>query len=320
MWTYRAFISLQWVVERIPRRLAYALVIPLSKLALLLARNARRRLESNLATALPECDPKQIGRLARLNFRNHAKAYIDLMQLPRANAEAMRSQLTYTGVEYLERARELGRGVMVVSAHMGSWEIVAAIWASTVAPVNLFAEELEPRPLYEWYRNTRARLGISVLPLNRHGLRQVREALAANEMVVTAIDRDILGTGVMLDFFGRPAPIPTGPAALALRGGTPILPVCVTRNPDDTYHAVAYPPVFAAPSGDREADVRRTTEQLVRCLEDMIRKHPEQWHVPHMIWPEPPAKLPAVTPGAMAHDEQAGIPAADAAKPTGRSK
>jgi lauroyl/myristoyl acyltransferase len=283
---YRAFLTMQWLVERLPRRLGYALAVLVARFAFVFARRARVALERNLEIAMPELPPDQIRQVAWRNFRNHSKAYADLMRLPVARVEDLRSLLKVTGVEHLEAARARGRGVLVVSAHMGSWEVVAAIWSATVAPVSLFAEELEPQELYEWYRCTRARLGISVLPITRAGLRQVLQALDNQEMVVTAIDRDVLGTGIIIDFFGRPASIPEGPAAIALRKGTPLLPVTVYRLPDDTFQAVGYPPIFADPTGDRPADIRRVTGELVRRLEKLIRDHPEQWHVPHRIWNE----------------------------------
>lgn len=284
MWLYRGFRVLQWVMEKLPRAWAYALAIVVARLAYLFASGARRRLEFNLRVALPEADSGEIDRLVRLNFRNHAKAYADLMRLPRARVEDLRPLLRLKGMEHLEEALALGRGVLVISAHMGSWEVTAAIWAATVAPVSLFAEELEPQELYEWYRTTRARLGISVLTLRRTGLRQVLKALESNEMVVTALDRDITGTGLEVDFFGRPAPIPTGPAAIALRTGAAILPVCVYRLPDDTYQAEGWPPLLPKATGDQDGDVRRVTEQLVRHLETIIRAHPDQWHLPHRVW------------------------------------
>lgn len=284
MFRFRAFRMLQWLMERLPRRLAYALAIVIARFAYLFARGARRILEGNLRAALPEVSKKQLRLITWNNFRNHSKAYADLMRLPSARVEDLRPLLKLEGVEHLDNARSLGRGVLVVSAHMGSWEVAAAIWSATIAPVSLFAEELEPRELYEWYRVTRARLGISVLPLNRTGLKQVVRALESGEMVVTAIDRDVLGTGMLVDFFGRPAHIPEGPAAIALRKGTPILPVCVYRLEDDTYQAVGYPPIVAEATGNRDRDVREVMQKLVAHLEQIIRAHPDQWHMPHRVW------------------------------------
>ncbi len=275
---------MQWLVERLPRRLGYALAVLVARFAFVFVPSARLMLEANLRRVLPDLSDRQIRRVAWRNFRNHSKAYADLMRLPVARVEDLRRLLRVEGVEHLEAALARHRGVLVVSAHMGSWEVAAAIWSATVAPVSLFAEELEPQELYEWYRCTRARLGISVLPLTRSGLRQVLQALEQEEMVVTAIDRDIIGTGIVVDFFGRPARIPEGPAAIALRRGTPLLPVAVFRLPDDTFQAAGFPPIFAEPTGDRIADIRRVTTEMVRRVEDVIRAHPEQWHMPHRIW------------------------------------
>jgi lauroyl/myristoyl acyltransferase len=284
MLRFRAFRMIQWLMERLPRRLAYALAIVIARFAYIFAGRARRTLQENLRAALPEVSDRELRLISWNNFRNHSKAYADLMRLPSARVEDLGPLLHVDGLEHLEAARAHGRGVLVVSAHMGSWEVAAAIWSATIAPVSLFAEELEPREMYEWYRRTRARLGISVLPLSRAGLKQVVRALEAEEMVVTAIDRDVLRTGILVDFFGRPAHIPEGPAAIALRKGTPLLPVCVYRLPDDTYQAVGYPPIIAETTGDREHDLREVMQKLVAHLEEIIRAHPDQWHMPHPIW------------------------------------
>jgi KDO2-lipid IV(A) lauroyltransferase len=103
-------------------------------------------------------------------------------------------------------------------------------------------------------------------------------------MVITAIDRDIAGTGYLMPFFGKLAPIPLGPAAIALRLGTPLLPVCVYRLPDDTFEAQAAPMVLAKSTGNARADQVRATEECLRRIEGFIARHPEQWHVPHRIW------------------------------------
>ena len=283
-WKWRGFKLVQSIVEHLPRSWAYALAVFGARFAHWFSPKARPRLEYNLRVACPEASDAEIKRLSWLNFRNHSKAYADLMMLPRMRVNEMRPLLHVKGLEYLDEARAMKKGVMAVSCHMGSYEVTSAIWSATLAPVSLFAEEVEPRPLFEWYRDTRARLGISVLPIDLAGLRKVTQALRDDEMVITAIDRDITGTGRVMPFFGRPAPIPTGPTALALRMGAPLLPVCVYRLDDDSYTAEAFPMVVAESTGDDDADELRVTQQLLRVIEDMIRGHPEQWHVPHRIW------------------------------------
>ena len=283
-WRWRAFKVIQSLIERLPRPWAYAVAVVAARFAWWFSPLARPRLEYNLKVACPELTPAELRRLSQLNFRNHAKAYADLMMLPRMKVEAMGRLLNIEGLEHLEQARSIGKGVMVVSCHMGSYEVASAIWSATLTPVSFFAEELEPRALFEWYRDTRARLGISVLPLHLGGLRKVMQALSEQEMVITAIDRDITGTGHMMPFFGRPAPIPLGPAAIALRLGVPLLPVCVYRMPDDTYKAEGAPPVIAHSTGDARGDEVRVTQELLQQIEGFIRRHPEQWHVPHRIW------------------------------------
>ncbi|TMG67606.1 MAG: lysophospholipid acyltransferase family protein [Chloroflexi bacterium] len=285
-WTWRGFKAVQSLVERLPRSWAYALAVLAARVAWLFSPLARPRLERNLKIACPELenDTAALRRLSWLNFQNHAKAYADLMQLPRARVESLQPRLRVKGLDYLEEARAVGKGVLVVSCHMGSYEVVSAIWAATLSPVSFFAEELEPRALFEWYRDTRARLGISVLTLDHGGIRKVLQALREQEMVITAIDRDITGTGQMMPFFGKPAPIPLGPAAIALRLGTPLFPVCVYRLPDDTYVAEGAPLVYARSTGDARADQVRTTQELLRPIERFVQQHPEQWHVPHRIW------------------------------------
>jgi lauroyl/myristoyl acyltransferase len=286
VWRYRAFKAVQSIVERLPRPWAYALAVMAARFAWWFSPLARPRLEFNLKVACPELekDPKALRRLSWQNFRNHAKAYADLMLLPTTAVESMRSLLKVEGWEYLEEARAIGKGVLVVSCHMGSYEVVSAIWSATLAPVSFFAEELEPRPLFEWYRDTRARLGISVLTLDHGGIRRVLQALKDQEMVITAIDRDITGTGHRMPFFGRMAPIPLGPAAIALRLGVPLFPVCAFRLPDDSYQAEGAPLVFAKNTGNPREDQVRATQELLRHIENFIRRHPDQWHVPHRIW------------------------------------
>ena len=134
MWRYRAFMAVQSIVERLPREWAYALAVMAARFAWMFSPLARPRLEFNLKVACPELSDAELKQLSWHNFRNHAKAYADLMMLPRTRIEAMRPQLHVKGLEYLEEARAYGKGVLAVSCHMGSYEVVSAIWSATLTP------------------------------------------------------------------------------------------------------------------------------------------------------------------------------------------
>src|SRR5512142_568121 len=108
MWQFRGFLLLQSVMERLPRAWAYALAIVVARVAFLFARTARRRLEENLRAALPDATPRELRRVSWLNFRNHSKAYADLMRLPRARVSDLRTLLKVRGEEHLEAALKLG--------------------------------------------------------------------------------------------------------------------------------------------------------------------------------------------------------------------
>src|SRR5690348_7043647 len=116
-WRWRGFRILQSIVERLPRSWAYALSVWAARFAWWFSPLARPRLEYNLKIACPELDQKELRRLSYENFRNHAKAYADLMLLPRTRVAEMQPLLKVSGLEHLEQAQKLGKGVLVVSCH-----------------------------------------------------------------------------------------------------------------------------------------------------------------------------------------------------------
>src|SRR5207247_8721497 len=132
-WTWRAFKIVQSIVERLPRSWAYALAVLAARIAWWFSPFARPRLEFNLKIACPELerDPAELRRISKLNFRNHAKAYADLIQLPRARVESMRPRLKVQRWERVDAARAQCKGPLVVSGQLGSYEVVAAVWSAT---------------------------------------------------------------------------------------------------------------------------------------------------------------------------------------------
>ena len=98
-------------------------------------------------------------------------------------------------------------------------------------------------------------------------------------------DRDLVGDGIEVEFFGERTTLPAGPATLALRTGAPLLPAAVYFGPQGGHHAKVMPPVAAQREGRLRDDVERVTQDLAHRFEELIRAAPEQWHLLQPNWP-----------------------------------
>lgn len=294
MITYYGFRLIEGAIARLPRRVAYAIGVIVSTLAFPLLARQRKALESNLQQVFPEMPSPQVRKLAWRNWLNYCKAWIDFFKIPRMEKHKLGSLLTPIGVEHLDRAMAAGRGVIVVSIHMGSWELAAASWAASFGEIGIMVEQIEPRRLFEHVSDLRSRMKIRVIPLSRTGARDIMRMLKDRHLVVLAMDRDILSTGQRFRFFGRQTSFPTGPVEIALKTGAPILPAVCIRDRNDAYVAIGEPPLFLTSSEDHAADVRGAMEQILATFERYIKRYPDQWHVLEPIWPDKPV-VPAVT-------------------------
>jgi KDO2-lipid IV(A) lauroyltransferase len=110
-------------------------------------------------------------------------------------------------------------------------------------------------------------------------------ALKAGVVVGLVSDRDLVGNGVEVTFFGEKTTLPGGAATLALRTGAVLLPVVVYSGPGNWHTGVVHPPLDTTRSGSLRADVARLTQELATCFEEFIRRHPEQWHLYQANWP-----------------------------------
>lgn len=298
---YRAYRVAEALVGVLPHRAAYTAA---AALATVLAVTQPRRFEGlrcNLRRALPEADERALRRLVRANARNLARSWVDVMEMFH-RPDAVADRVHPVDLENMLVPLQRGRGALIVSLHLGSWEIGLAGWNRRFGRMALLAEVLEPAPLFRRVLAARQRLGVEVIPidaaamrradaatarrLGAAALRRVYRVLRDNGMVAVAIDRDVTKTGEPFPFFGAPAPITTGAVEVAMRAGAAIVPVVLIRSGPywDQVLGPCYPEVRYDPTAPREAEVRRVVGELLRTLESVIRAHPDQWHVLDPIW------------------------------------
>jgi KDO2-lipid IV(A) lauroyltransferase len=152
------------------------------------------------------------------------------------------------------------------------------------------AEPLEPPELFEWFRSQREALGLTIHTLGADTPGRLSATLRAGRLVGLVADRDLVGNGVEVEFFGEVTTLPGGPALLALRTGAPLFPCAVYQRPGGKGHGVIRPPLEIERSGSLRSDVGRLTQMLAAEFEDLIGTAPEQWHMFQPNWPSDKAR------------------------------
>lgn len=222
---------------------------------------------------------------------HHSRSWIDLLRFstrPPHDLDAVVPRRV--GTEHLLAAREAGRGAILLTAHVGNFEIGGYFLHAVglkVAVVYL----PDPSPVVERDRTAaRDRLGIRSLPITSD-LSAVNILRSLEEGFFVAIqgDRDYAGTGCSLPFLGRSVSFPVGPFRIAGAAGVPLLPVFVLREEDGTYRTVVEAPIRVEPASrsERARAERAAMERFVAILERTLRGHADQWYAFHRFW-EPP--------------------------------
>ena len=219
-------------------------------------------------------------------FDSYAKYWVEMFRLPNLDANTIGRHLTVDGYEHVEAALAAGNGAIFALPHLGGWEYAGA-WMHAVKHQELLVvvEPLEPRKLFDWFVDVRRSLGMEVVAASDDAASRALGALRDNRIVCLVSDRDLVGDGVSVEFFGETTTLPAGPAVLALRAKAPILPVAAYFRGRDQHVAVVRPPIDATRAGKLRQDVARITQSLAHEFEGLIASAPEQWHLMQPNWP-----------------------------------
>jgi lauroyl/myristoyl acyltransferase len=233
-----------------------------------------------------EPDPALVRRWARRTFREYGHYWADGARLPFESESGIRAEFHLErGRDHLEAARALGRGYVMALPHVGSWEWGGAWLALEGYPMTAVMEELQPPELFEWFVAQRKAMGLTPVPLGEGSSGPLIRAIKAHKVAGLVSDRDMVGNGVEVTFFGEKTTLPGGAATLALRTGAPLLPVVVYSGPGNWHLGEVHAALDTTRTGSLRDDVARITQDLAHAFEMLIRRHPEQWHLYQANWP-----------------------------------
>lgn len=275
------------VVPRIPPPLGYAFCRWLGWILYQGYKPGRSTIQRNLRYILgPQASQADINRRARATFHYILYNYFDLFRLPVLDRQTVDRLVAVSGWDHVEAALAQGRGLVMVSAHLGNIEMILYAMLVRGLAITIPVERLEPPELFEYVSALRMSHGLKLIPVDGSLLDLVR-TLKKGGVAGLAGDRDITGTGQVVNFFGHPAHLPDGHVRLALKTGAPLVVGFSRRNPDHTYQAY-FLPAFKPPEGVEEERVAAGMRFIISEMEKAISQNPEQWSVTVSIWADPP--------------------------------
>lgn len=252
-----------------------------------------RQLERNLRRVLPEISEAELRDLSRVATRSSMRYWQEAFRLPSWSRERILETFDLDRRYLLDDAAAAGDGVIMVPGHQANWDHAGAWGALRYGRVVTVAERLRPVGVFEQFLAYRRSLGMEVLGTGDPSvMRVLARRLKEGHVVALLGDRDITRNGVEVELLGHPAPLPAGPAMLAILTGAPLLPVSMWFTERGS-HGYVHDPV-AVPRGlPRAEQVRHMVQAIADALGAGIRERPQDWHMMQPVWaadlPRPPS-------------------------------
>ena len=236
----------------------------------------------------PEVDEKTLHRLIRQCFHNNARNDYDLWRQMIQGAEAIRAAVHVPpdARAHVEQALQRGKGVIIVGTHTGNFDLGILALAAHGLEIQVLGLAAPPAGGFDLMDQMRARAGVHLTSINVQSLRQAIKRLRAGGVVLTGVDRPVGDAGQWVEFFGRPAPLPTGHVRLALKTDAAIVVAGTYRETHGHTTVRLSPPLEMIRTGDQDEDLQINLRRVTAWLEKFIRARPEQWAMFVPVWPE----------------------------------
>src|SRR5579872_1160390 len=273
------------VMGALPRRAARGVGAALGALAWHLVPRLRRTGLRNLELAYPEKSEAERRRVLGAMYRSLGWQLAEFCQMPRYTPENTRQLMRYDGLEHYLAAREKGSGVLIVTAHLGAWEL-SSFWHSLMGyPMTMVIRRLDNQRIDRMVNTIRCLHGNRVVHKDDFA-RALLAAMKRGDTVGILMDTNMTPPqGVFVPFFGVLACTASGPARVALRTGAAVLPGFMVWEPTEEKYVLRFgPEIELTRSGDDERDLVENTARFTAAIEAMVRRYPEQWLWVHRRW------------------------------------
>lgn len=285
-WTRAFAISLAIFFWIFPRPLRWAFGVFLGSLWFDVLKLRRFTLLKNVSIAFPEKSKEDRLRIARVSMHNLCYNFVEFCMMPFMNQQWLEKDVVFHGLENYEKAKLKGRGILMLSLHIGNGDVGLAALALKGIQVNSISKKFKNRFLNEFWFGVRERLGTRFWEPHGSSLAfDILKACRQNGSVVFVLDQ-FMGKpfGIETRFFGRKTGTAYGLALFALKTKAPVLPIYTYRDAQLRTHVVFDDEVIFEKVEDKDLQIQLMTQKYNDRLETIVRRHPEQWMWVHRRW------------------------------------
>lgn len=288
IWIFQSVLVLVFTfpIALLPYRVSLRFGEFLGKLLFFFWGSRRRIAVENLRAAVSrgaisiDARPEEV---IRQNFRNLGKSFVEVLKIYYGLGESIIQGVEISGAEYLQKARERGKGVIFVTGHCGNWELNALVFSRRLARINIVARPLNNPYINKLVESTRKRYGNSVI-YKKGALKKILSCLRKGEIVGILMDQSVVESeGVVTEFLGKKDFTTRMPAMIARKTGSPVIPAFIRRTSNGhliELHKALEPDI----SADGEAALLSDTVRFSSYIEDYIRQNPAEWLWIHRRW------------------------------------
>lgn len=240
----------------------------------------------NLSIAMPDLSKEQKSEIARESLNWMGVNFLDFLRIPSLGMKYLQRNAIFEGLENYEEARRRGKGVLMMSLHIGNGDFGVALMSIAGIPVNLISKHFKQKWINDFWFGVRKLRGTKFIdPHGKKNAFEILKAINSNEVVIFVQDQ-FMGKpfGIETTFFGRKTGTAYGLALFSLKTGAPVVPAYTYWDAQGKIHVVFGPPIEPIQGEDRDLQIKEMTERYNRTLEQIILRHPEQWMWVHRRW------------------------------------
>jgi lauroyl/myristoyl acyltransferase len=280
--TFIAYLCGWWIVRSIPERVAYSIFYSLGEIFHRRNGKSIQRLRSNLRKVKPSLSELEHERLVAQSVSSYMRYWCDTFRIQKWSPARIQGTVTTKNAHLLLDPMKNGEGVVIALPHSGNWDHAGAYFCSLGIPLVTVAERLKPEALFQRFLRHREDMGFEVLSLDSRSFVTLIKRAREKRLIALVADRDLSQSGVDVDFFGRNARMPAGPALLAIKTGIALVVAHVSYTPIGIH--IDFHEVDVAVEGTETERLQLTVQRIADLFAKGIADHPEDWHMLQRIW------------------------------------